>query len=110
MLVSFQKPETTLILNAFRVLTLPPSLVTLQAANILDQESVQRRNPYTSSRANTRRMAWVETRSWVCNATGSTSNHGFSRLPDHSSRGSCLRSTAPCFSCGGIHDLITRRI
>gem|GEM_PF-4666981 len=44
-----------------------------------------------SSRAKTRRIAWVEMRSCMCSATGSTSNHGFSRFPLHSSHGSCRR-------------------
>ena len=39
-------------------------------------------------------MAWVEMRSCMCRATGSTSNHGFSRLPLHSSHGSCRRSAS----------------
>ena len=52
------------------------------------------RSRCTSCRASTRRIACVETRSCMCRATGSTSNHGFSRLPLHSSHGSCRRSAS----------------
>ena len=53
-------------------------------------------------------MAWVETRSCICSATGSTSNQGFSRFPLHSIHGSCCRNASR--SCAALDALSWARL